>query len=224
MKAMLLAAGKGERLRPLTLTTPKPLVRAAGVPLIERQIRALAAAGFHELVINHAWLGEQIEAYLGDGRGLGVSIVYSRETQPLETGGGIFQALPLLGDEAFAVVNADIWCDYDYARLRDAPRHLAHLVMVDNPRHHPLGDFSLRPDGLLCQGDSGAERLTFSGISVLHPRLFANARAGAFKLLPLLLEAIAAGEASAEHHHGHWVDVGTHERLAEVERLLEQHR
>ncbi|MEE4465255.1 sugar phosphate nucleotidyltransferase, partial [Azotobacter chroococcum] len=143
MKAMILAAGKGERLRPLTLHTPKPLVRAGGVPLIEYHVRALAAAGFRELVINHAWLGAQIEAYLGDGARFGVRIAYSAEGEPLETGGGIQRALPLLGEAPFLLVNGDIWTDYAFAELRRPLAGLAHLVLVDNPAHHPEGDFCL---------------------------------------------------------------------------------
>lgn len=219
MKAMILAAGKGERLRPLTLHTPKPLVRAGGVPLIEYHVRALATAGFDELVINHAWLGEQIEAYLGDGERFGVRIRYSAEGEPLETGGGIHRALALLGDEPFAVINGDIWTDYDFTALRQPLVGLAHLVLVNNPAHHPTGDFSLR-DGLLRDGDESAERLTYSGIAVLHPRLFAGCHAGAFKLAPLLRQAMASNQVSGERYDGQWVDVGTHERLAEVERIL----
>lgn len=219
MKAMILAAGKGERLRPLTLHTPKPLVRAGGVPLIEYHVRALATAGFDELVINHAWLGEQIEAYLGDGERFGVRIRYSAEGEPLETGGGIHRALALLGDEPFAVINGDIWTDYDFTALRQPLVGLAHLVLVNNPAHHPTGDFSLR-DGLLREGDESAERLTYSGIAVLHPRLFAGCQAGAFKLAPLLRQAMASNQVSGERYDGQWVDVGTHERLAEVERIL----
>lgn len=219
MKAMILAAGKGERLRPLTLHTPKPLVRAGGVPLIEYHIRALAEAGFDELVINHAWLGAQIEAYLGEGSRFGVRIRYSAEGEPLETGGGVFGALPLLGEAPFVVVNGDIWTDYDFSalthRLNDG---LAHLVLVDNPAHHPAGDFAL-VDGNVRDDQSAA--LTYSGIAVLSPRLFEGCSTGAFKLAPLLRAGIAAGQVSGEHHHGHWIDVGTHERLAEVERLLE---
>lgn len=218
MKAMILAAGKGERLRPLTLHTPKPLVRAGGVPLVEYHVRALAAAGFRDLVINHAWLGEQIEAYLGDGERFDVSIRYSAEGEPLETGGGIHRALPLLGDEPFAVVNGDIWTDYDFTALRRPISGLAHLVLVDNPPHHPAGDFALH-DGKLEEGDA-ASRFTYSGIAVLHPRLFAGCSAGAFKLAPLLRQAMTNGQVSGERYDGRWVDVGTHERLAEVERIL----
>ena len=220
MKAMILAAGKGERMRPLTLTTPKPLVRVGGVPLIEYHLRALAAAGFTEVVINHAWLGQQIEDYLGDGSRYGLSIRYSPEGEPLETGGGIFRALPLLGDEAFVVVNGDIWTDYDFTALRQPMAGLAHLVLVDNPAHHPAGDFSL-VDDQVRDGQPGAQTLTYSGIAVLHPKLFAACTDGAFKLAPLLRDAMAQGQVSGERLHGHWVDVGTHERLAEVEQLIE---
>ncbi|MCX7078066.1 MAG: nucleotidyltransferase family protein [Pseudomonas sp.] len=223
MKAMILAAGKGERMRPLTLTTPKPLIRAAGVPLIEYHIQALAAAGFTEIVINHAWLGQQIEDYLGDGSQFGVNIQYSSEGEPLETGGGIFQALPLLGDEPFLVVNGDIWTDYDFSALRQPIAGLAHLVMVDNPVHHTAGDFTL-VDAQVRNGESGLQTFTYSGIAVLHPALFAGCIAGAFKLAPLLRKAMAEGQVSGEHLQGQWVDVGTHERLAEVEHLLEASR
>jgi len=218
MRAMILAAGKGERLRPLTLHTPKPLVKAGGVPLIEYHIRALAGAGFDELVINHAWLGEKIEAHLGDGARLGVNIRYSPEGEPLETGGGIHRALPLLGEDPFVVVNGDIWTDYDFARLKRPLEALAHLVLVDNPPHHPHGDFSLS-DGRVRDDLSAA--LTYSGIAVLHPALFDRCTAGAFKLAPLLRDAMAQGKVSGEHHAGRWIDVGTHERLAEVEHELE---
>ena len=219
MKAMILAAGKGERLRPLTLHTPKPLVRAAGVPLIEYHVRALARAGFTELVINHAWLGQQIEDYLGDGERFGVSIRYSAEGEPLETGGGIFKALPLLGDQPFAVVNGDIFTDYDFAGLRAPLQGLAHLVLVDNPAHHPAGDFQLA-NGRVDETAGQGEQLTYSGIAVLDPRLFGGCAAGAFKLAPLLRQAMAEGAVSGERFAGCWVDVGTHERLAEVENLL----
>lgn len=219
MKAMILAAGKGERLRPLTLHTPKPLVRAAGVPLIEYHIQALAKAGFDELVINHAWLGEQIEAYLGAGDRFGVRIRYSPEGEPLETGGGIHRALSLLGEEPFAVVNGDIWTDYDFTALKRPLSGLAHLVLVDNPAHHPAGDFVLA-EGCVSEGGTLDSRLTYSGIAVLSPRLFDGCEAGAFKLAPLLRRAMAVGGVGGEHHPGRWIDVGTHERLAEVERIL----
>lgn len=223
MKAMILAAGKGERMRPLTLTTPKPLVRAGGAPLIEYHLRALATAGFREIVINHAWLGQQIEDYLGDGSRYGVSIQYSAEGEPLETGGGIFRALPLLGDEAFVVVNGDIWTDYDFSVLHQPIAGLAHLVLADNPAHHPNGDFTLI-DGHVQDGRPDTSTLTYSGIAVLHPQLFGGCSAGAFKLAPLLRKAMADGQVTGERLNGHWVDVGTHERLAEVEALIEARR
>ena len=219
MKAMILAAGKGERLRPLTLHTPKPLIRAGGVPLIEYHLRALAAAGFTEIVINHAWLGQQIEDHLGDGSRFGVSIQYSAEGEPLETGGGIFKALPLLGDQPFAVINGDIWTDYDFAGLRQPLTGLAHLVLVDNPAHHPNGDFYLQGAQVL-DALPGVDALTYSGIAVLSPGLFAGATPCAFKLAPLLRKAMADGQVTGERLQGHWVDVGTHERLAEVESLI----
>lgn len=219
MKAMILAAGKGERLRPLTLHTPKPLVCVGGVPLIEYHLRALAVAGFTEIVINHAWLGQQIEDHLGDGSRFGVRIQYSAEGEPLETGGGIFKALPLLGDKPFAVVNGDIWTDYSFAGLRMPLTGLAHLVLVDNPAHHPKGDFCLAGTQVL-DAQPGSNTLTYSGIAVLSPALFEGAEAGAFKLAPLLRKAMAAGRVTGERLQGQWVDVGTHERLAEVESLI----
>ncbi|WP_434135076.1 nucleotidyltransferase family protein [Pseudomonas luteola] len=220
MKAMILAAGRGERLRPLTLHTPKPLVKACGVPLIEYQIRALKTAGFNDFIINHAWLGQQIEDYLQDGSRLGVSIVYSPEGEPLETGGGIFKALPLLGKEPFLVANGDIWTDYDYRPLQLTAGDLAHLILVDNPLHHPEGDFFLS-NGRVVEAGEACDRFTYSGIAILHPDLFRTCEAGAFKLAPVLRAAIAEGRVSGTLHTGRWVDVGTHERLAEVEQLIE---
>ncbi len=219
MKAMILAAGKGERLRPLTLHTPKPLVRAGGVPLIEYHLRGLRSAGFSELVINHAWLGAQIEEHLGDGSRFALSIQYSPEGEPLETGGGILRALPLLGDAPFLLVNGDIWTDFPFARLQQDLPGLAHLVLVENPPHNATGDFFLE-DGVVRELQAGEQGLTYSGIAVLHPQLFADCQLGAFKLAPLLRKAMAQGRVTGEHFGGRWVDVGTHERLAEVERLL----
>ncbi|AZL66637.1 MULTISPECIES: N-acetylmuramate alpha-1-phosphate uridylyltransferase MurU [Pseudomonas] len=219
MKAMILAAGKGERMRPLTLHTPKPLVPAAGKPLIEYHLEALARAGFTEVVINHAWLGQQIEDHLGDGSRFGLRLRYSPEGEPLETGGGIFKALPLLGDAPFVLVNGDIWTDYDFSALQAPLQGLAHLVLVDNPGHHGRGDFRLLGE-LVTDGDDAPGTLTFSGISVLDPALFDACQPGAFKLAPLLRKAMAAGQVSGEHYRGHWVDVGTVERLADVERLI----
>lgn len=223
MKAMILAAGKGERMRPLTLHTPKPLVPVAGVPLIEYHLRALARAGFTEVVINHAWLGQQIEEHLGDGAQLGLSIRYSAEGEPLETGGGIYKALPLLGDAPFALINGDIWTEYDFSRLPASLSGLAHLVLVDNPGHHGKGDFRLQA-GQVKDPDAVSPTLTYSGIAVLHPELFDGCQAGAFKLAPLFRQAMAKGLVSGEHFTGQWVDVGTLERLAEVERLLAERR
>ena len=216
---MILAAGKGERMRPLTLTTPKPLIPVAGVPLIEYHLGALARAGFTEVVINHAWLGEKIEAHVGNGERFGLQVTYSRETQPLETGGGIFQALKYLGDEPFVVVNGDIWTDYDFAALRRPLAGLAHLVLVPNPEHHPEGDFLLQ-DGQVQVPSTSVDTLTYSGIAVLHPQLFADSAAGAFKLAPLLRFAMRDGDVSGEQFDGHWIDVGTPERLAATETLL----
>ncbi|WP_411383665.1 N-acetylmuramate alpha-1-phosphate uridylyltransferase MurU [Pseudomonas sp. L7] len=219
MKAMILAAGKGERMRPLTLHTPKPLVPAAGKPLIEYHFEALARAGVRDVVINHAWLGQQIEDHLGDGSRFGLKIRYSPEGEPLETGGGIFKALPLLGDAPFLLVNGDVWTDYDFKRLCQPLEGLAHLVLVDNPGHHGRGDFRL--DGTrVVDGDDTPGTLTFSGLSVLDPKLFESCQPGAFKLAPLLRQAMAAGQVTGEHYPGQWIDVGTLERLAEVERLI----
>lgn len=217
MKAMILAAGKGERMRPLTLTRPKPLIEVNGRPLIEHHIQALAAAGITDLVINHAWLGDQLEAVLGDGSRLGVSIRFSAEGEPLETGGGIFRALPLLGSEPFMLINGDIRTDVDFAALALPAGCLAHLVLVDNPVHHPSGDFGL-VDGRITL--EASEKLTYSGIAVLHPQLFSECTAGAFKLVDVLRPAIVAGQVSGQRLAGRWVDVGTLERLAEAEQLF----
>ena len=218
MRALILAAGRGVRMRPLTDHTPKPLLSVGGHPLIEYHIRALAAAGFRELVINHAHLGGQIEQALGDGHRLGVEIAYSPEPPgALETGGGIFKALPLLGTGPFLVVNGDIWTDFDFTSLPREPRGLAHLVLVDNPPQHPEGDFCLR-DGVVSQSDG--RRLTFSGIGVYRAELFADCRPGAFPLAPLLRQAMDRGAVSGERYGGLWSDVGTPERLAELDRCL----
>ena len=218
MKAMILAAGRGERMRPLTDRAPKPLLEAAGKPLIQYHIEALREAGFTELVVNHAHLGAQIVARLGDGRAFGVRIDYSPEPGgALETGGGIRQALPLLGEGAFVVVNADIWTDYPYRRLRREPEGLAHLVLVDNPDYHRDGDFQLNVDQVSAEGDT---RLTFSGIGLYRPELFAAVPQGRFPLAPLLRSAMQAGQVSGEHYRGRWMDIGTAERLAELDRQL----
>lgn len=225
MKAMILAAGRGERMRPLTDHTPKPLLMVAGKPLIQWHIETLQAAGFHDIVINHAWLGEQIEAQLGDGSQFDVSIHYSPEGEhALETGGGIFQALPLLRtenaqteDDAFLVVNGDVLTDLDFRQLPARINGLAHLLLVPNPKHHPQGDFVLK-DGKVF--DTGEPRLTFSGIGIYRPQLFAGCEKGAFPLAPLLRMAMQSGEVSGQLHQGRWLDVGTEERLAHARQWL----
>lgn len=220
MKAMLLAAGRGERMRPLTDTTPKPLLRAGGKPLITWAIEQLRAAGISEIVVNHAHLGEQFARTLGNGESLGVSIQYSAEGTALETAGGIVLALDYLGELPFIAAAADIFCDFDFARLLNQPGgdDLTHLVLVDNPAHNPAGDFAL--NGSRVQND-GPARLTFSGIGVYRPALFAGiARGAKHALAPLLRRAADAGQVSGEWHRGRWRDIGTPERLAELEREL----
>ncbi len=218
MKAMILAAGKGERMRPLTLHTPKPLIPVAGKPLIQWHLQALASAGLTDLVVNHAWLGDQLVAAVGDGRAYGVRIRWSAEDEPLETGGGIQRALSLLGDEPFVLVNGDIWTSFDFSGLQLPPGRLAHLVLVNNPAHKHQGDFCLQA-GRVSNPVEGARALTYSGIAVLSPRLFAGHDAGAFALAPLLRSAAEQGLVSGEHFMGTWLDVGTLERLGEAERL-----
>ena len=211
---MILAAGRGERMRPLTDTTPKPLLHVCGKPLIVHHIEALASAGIRDLVINHAWLGERIEAALGDGADFGVRIKYSPEhPEALETGGGIFQALPLLGSEPFIVVNGDVMCDMDYCTLPTEPQGLAHLILVPNPDHHPKGDFTL--DNRLIRAD-GQPKYTFSGIGVYRPHLFAGCTAGKFQLAPLLRRAMAENQVTGEVFKGFWRDIGTPQRLDEL--------
>jgi MurNAc alpha-1-phosphate uridylyltransferase len=215
---MILAAGRGERMRPLTDHLPKPLLAVGGKRLIEYHLEALAQAGFSEVVINHAHLGGQIEALLGDGERYGVRIHYSPEAHALETGGGIFRALPLLGDAPFVVVNGDVWCDYPFARLRRVETLGAHLVLVPNPPQHPAGDFLLHGSAVESEGEG--ERLTFSGIGLYHPSLFAGCEDGAFALAPLLRRAMAKGRVSGECFTGRWFDIGTPERLRQLDALL----
>lgn len=218
MKAMILAAGRGERMRPLTDHTPKPLLKVGGKPLIVWHLQALVKAGFKDIVINHAHLGEQIEAVLGDGSEWGVHIQYSPEKVALETAGGIANAMPLLGDTAFLVVNGDVFTDIDYASLKLQAPYLSHLVMVNNPSQHPDGDFALS-DGKLSE--TGAEKLTFSGVGVYHPDLFSSiVRGEAAKLAPLLKSAMAQGLVSGQHHRGAWHDIGTPERLQALDGQL----
>jgi len=217
-KAMVLAAGRGERMRPITDTCPKPLVQVAGRALIEYHLEGLARAGIRDVVINLSWLGEQIREHLGQGERFGMALQYSREGYPaLETGGGIFKALALLGEEPFLLVNADVYCPFDFSSLGLTGGDLAQLVMVPNPAHHPRGDFILE-QGRVHAGDG--ERLTFSGISVLHPELFRGCSEGAFPLAPLLVSAMGDGRVSGIAHQGLWSDVGSPERLAELEVQL----
>jgi MurNAc alpha-1-phosphate uridylyltransferase len=226
MKAMILAAGRGERMRPLTDTCPKPLLSVGGQPLIAWHLQRLAAAGFREVVINHAHLGAQIEAALQTGAAWRLSIRYSPEPAgALETAGGIANALPLLGDAPFLVINGDIFCDWNLARATTclAESDIAHLVLVDNPAQHPQGDFALH-DGRVSEkvgADDTANQLTFAGIGVYRPALFSTVTRGQpAKLAPLLRTAMANGQVSGERHPGCWVDVGTPQRLAELDAQL----
>jgi MurNAc alpha-1-phosphate uridylyltransferase len=218
MKAMILAAGRGERMCPLTDTTAKPLLKVAGKALIEYHLEALSRAGVCQVVINHAWCGEQLEATLGDGVRYGMEIVYSAEKPyALETAGGIIQALPLLGHEPFIVVNGDIWTDYDYSKLHLPKDMLAHIVLVDNPPQHPDGDFYLDGNRLVKQG---SHKLTFTGIGVYHPELFLHFEPGRRPLAPILKNAIDHAKVSGEHLDGNWFDIGTPERLVELDNRL----
>jgi len=232
MKALIFAAGLGERMRPLTDSTPKPLLQAGGKPLIAWHLEKLAALGITEIVINTSWLAGQFPAQLGDGQHWGVRLIYSYEGDlPLETGGGMLNALPLLGDAPFIAVNGDIWTDFDFARLPHEPDGLAHLVMVDNPEHHPGGDFHLHNHHQLVT--DGPQKLTFSGIGVYRPELFnewqtiigpspgAESIPPRFPIAPLLRAAMQRGQVTGEHHRGHWTDVGTPERLAQLAARLE---
>lgn len=222
MKAMILAAGRGERLRPLTETVPKPLVEIAGQTLLGRHLERLARAGFARAVINVSHLAEQIMARFGDGSRAGIAIDWSRESEPLETAGGIAQAGALLGPDPFLLVNADIWCDYDFSRLKDFAlgARLSHLLLVPNPPQHPGGDFSL--DGTVV-GNAPAPRYTYAGIAVLSPRLVAGVVAGQkAQLAPLWRAAAQRGEVTGELHAGYWSDVGTPERLSALEARLKK--
>ena len=223
MKAMILAAGEGRRMRPLTDVTPKPLLEVAGKPLIEHHITRLSAAGFSEIVVNVSHLGQQLVEFLGDGSQWQVAISISSEQAPLETAGGIIQALPRLGDTPFLLVNGDVFTDYPFAQLREMvpAERGAHIVLVPNPGHHPLGDFALqddrvghRPSTQPAAGDSVVA--TYSGIGVYAPRLFANCASGRLSLKPLLDEAIVRASLSGELYQGVWEDVGTPERLTSL--------
>lgn len=218
MRAMILAAGRGERLRPLTDRTPKPLLEAGGKPLIEHHLEKLADAGFREIVINTGHLGTQLPAALGNGRRWGLNIHYSAEPpEALETGGGIFHALPLLGTAPFAVISGDIWCDFPLHTLRNVKCDFAHLVMVPNPLHHPEGDFALGHGRLRTRGEA---RCTFSGIAVYHPRLFEGCSAGRWRITGLLQQAADTRLLTGQLHTGAWFDSGTPERLAALRAYL----
>lgn len=226
MKAMILAAGLGTRMRPLTLTTPKPLIEVAGKPLIQWHIERLVTAGITDLVINHAWLGAQIESFLGTGKQFGCAITYSAEASPLETGGGILRALPqLIGsmNDLFLVVNADVFCDVDFSGFISLPiqqQDLGALLMVENPEWHSSGDFMFAENTGYLHANQGIA-YTYSGISVLRGRLFEGCADGVFGLAPLLRQAIAQECLRGSLHTGYWSDIGTPERL---HRLNEQLR
>jgi MurNAc alpha-1-phosphate uridylyltransferase len=220
VKAMVLAAGRGERMRPLTDAAPKPLLTVGGKRLIDYHLERLAAAGFRHVVINTAWLGDMIEAALGDGARLGLAITYSHERpEALETGGGIFRALPLLGSAPFLLVNGDVWTDIDFAALRRDPPagSLAHIVLVRNPPQHARGDFVLG-HGYVSEGEG--PRHTYSGVGIYRPELFAGCEPGKFPLLPVLRRAIAARQLTGELHAGRWYDIGTVERLQALDAEL----
>lgn len=222
MKAMILAAGRGERMRPLTDHTPKPLLPVGGKPLIVWHIERLAKADFTEIIINHAHLGQQIEDALGDGKQWGVQIQYSPEKTALETAGGIANALPILGDAPFLVVNGDVFTEIDFAPLQSAlvKPNIAHLVMVNNPPQHPQGDFALSNGKLKTEGE---QKLTFSGIGIYSPELFNNVvRGEAAKLAPLLNDAMAQGLVTAQHYLGTWHDIGTPERLMHLDEHIKK--
>jgi MurNAc alpha-1-phosphate uridylyltransferase len=223
MKAMILAAGRGERMRPLTDRIPKPLLEVAGRPLIHYHLDALARAGVKDVVINLSWLGEQIYDALADCRDWNLTLHFSEEGHPpLETGGGIFHALPMLGPDPFLVINSDVWSDFPLDELALADRDLAHLVLVDNPLHHLQGDFELM-EMRVHHGRRHGPRLTFSGIGVYRPELFAGCVGGAFSLISVLKAAIARGQVSGSHYSGKWMDVGTPERLTALEKMIAQH-
>lgn len=228
MKAMILAAGKGERMLPLTRDTPKPLLQAGGKALIQYHVEALAAAGYRDIIINHAWLGQQIEDFLGDGSKFEVTIRYSSEGEPLETAGGVIKALPLLGDEPFLIVNGDIWTDYSFSTLleKTAMQSLAHLVLVDNPSHHPKGDYKLESgSGLLHRdGPQKANRYTYSGIALLHPDLFTGMRVEKKALAPVWEALMPLGRVSGEYYAGEWFDIGTVERLQALNKHLQERK
>ena len=225
MKAMILAAGMGNRMRPLTLHTPKPLLKVGGKPLIVWHIEKLQKIGVQEIVINTAWLGEKLADALGDGSQFGVKILWSHEGEGLETAGGIIKALPLLGNEPFILVNGDVWTTMDFAPLLNVQleNDLAHLVLVENPVQHPLGDFTLAANKAYTfeQARSG-ENLTYSGVAVIHPQMFVGLESGKRQLAPLLKQAMQQEKVSAQKLQGVWVDVGTPERLNALDQQIQQ--
>jgi len=223
MRAMILAAGRGERMRPLTDKTPKPLLQVAARPLLDYHLQRLAAAGFCEVVINVSHLGQQIERYCGAGERWQVQISYSREANPLETAGGISRALPLLGDAPFLVINGDVWTDYPFERLIDHRLRFpdtGHLVLVDNPPQHPEGDFVLDTAGNLTARSAGEQGVTYAGIGVYSPAFFAAVKGDKMPLRPLLDAAIYRRHLTGEYFEGRWEDVGTPHRLAELDQSL----
>lgn len=216
MQALILAAGKGERMRPLTLVKPKPLLEVCGTTLIEHHILNLKKAGFTDIVINISWLAQQIMNKLGSGNQYGVKIRYSFEgDEPLETGGGMYKALSLLDKEPFLVVNGDIKTDIDFTCIKAIPNMLAHLVMVSNPSHNPNGDFSLDEKQLLSFVDS-SKKQTYSGIGIYNPKLFEHSQPGKFSVVPLLKEAMSQKMVSGQFYKGQWDDIGTIERLTQI--------
>ncbi|WPO68707.1 nucleotidyltransferase family protein [Acinetobacter haemolyticus] len=225
MKAMILAAGLGSRMRPLTLHTPKPLLEVGGKPLIVWHIEKLQKVGVKEIVINTAWLGEKLVAALGDGTQFGVNILWSHEGEGLETAGGIINALPLLGDQPFILVNGDVWTTMDFASLLDVKlgTKQAHLVLVDNPPQHLKGDFILSNNmAYTFDQEQCGEALTYSGVAVLAPQMFIGLESGKRPLAPLLKEAMLEQQVSAEKMQGIWVDVGTPERLQQLDQQIQQ--
>lgn len=219
MRAMILAAGRGDRMRPLTDKTPKPMLKVNGKPLIQYHVENLVQSGIVDIVINHAVFGDQIENYLGNGKTLGARIVYSAEgNEPLETAGGIINVLTLLGDVPFITVNADIWTDFPFQQLIESSKgSLSHIILVDNPEHNPAGDFSLQGNKVLNKGKS---MLTFSGISVFKPEFFKDCSAGSASLTPILRQAVSQGRVTASHYQGWWQDIGTPERLSSLRNSL----
>lgn len=219
MKAMILAAGRGERLRPLTDHTPKPLLPIGGKPLIEYHIENLARSGVHEIVINLSHLGNKIRERLGNGSRFGIKILYSEEGESaLETGGGILHALPLLGSHPFMVVNGDIWTDFPFSQLPTKLEGLAHLVLTDNPEHHPQGDFVL--NGQQIHNEGNGDRLTFTGIGIYRPELFSECTEKRFPLAPLLRKTMDSGQITGQYYDGAWMDIGTRQRLDELDERL----